>query len=635
MPSRPAVKFRVYQDGQLQPGMVPLQIQRSAGGQQMDSCTLINDPRYSAMYQQNIAILAEAGTQILVTGQAGNGPESQVFWGKITKQQISIQDGNAGEHRLAVARIEDFHFGIPLTGMAMFNEETEQEQFVDCLQIIFNPIHEHRAVGNKRIDQSLDNGVALFIDPETLSLNDPRQENSRGEFWTLADAVFYACQMCNRDEQYVKNPTIEQLNGLFSAEDIVRHLTLKNGMYLPKILDAILEPFGYHWFVAMEQNDTRRIGMFRRGVGIEQTTVHLGEPLVRDPLTNLAACDIHFDASAAYNLIEGLGGFIEIESTFELIRAWPADLDALATTHPDQLELGYLATHPENKDVWRKWVLNEGWDYFGVRPGNSYAHPYDFSDITFEADDENGDRIANVKRRRFHPTLTCDETGHPIGKVQGCKVEYYNGNTGARNGWQDVTDEVMLCHRECGVYFSGRHPPQEIIRQGASAKIRVTATVQFDVRLRRSAETQGGSPLDDRQRLVLDLRDRFHWRYIADDSIFKARVNSGALLSNESDDRNVLQEYVDEILKAWDQASVNGPLTLEGCDWEFGIGQAITEITGRNINLASREGGDNFPTIVGITYDCQAQRTHLQLDQYRKAKLLRFATDRQGIDGTA
>lgn len=639
MSSRQAVLFKVYINGAYRPDVVPLQIHRSAGGQMMDSAQLMNDPRGSITYVQNAGIGQGSEADVEITASVPGSSEKVVFWGKVTRQQISIQDGNAGEHLISTARIEDFHFGYPIIGMRVYDELAQEIYTADCEQIIFNPIHERKSVGNRR------DGQLAFIYPETLPFDEVTQEDdSDGQFWTLAELVHYLCIQANEFQTYVDNPTFAELDALFSSEDIVRHLPLKNGLYLPKALDAVLEPFGYTWAVFLNGVGKRKIGIWKRGVGVNSRAVYLGSPLsvVERGLQNLASCDIHFDASACYNSVIGLGGFIEIEGTWELLRCWPASEDSLPVSNPDVLIEGH-ANFKDHQYTWRKWVLNENGDYKGMRAGNSYSQAKSFDADTADADADltqvegRDTYIWLTRRKRFRPTLSCDDFGHPVGQVQGCVVEYYNSDTGARNGWQPITGmECMISNKECAVLFTGTHPPKEIVRQGSSAKVRITATIRFERRVQRWAKRQGGSPLSDTQILTLDLRDRFHWRYVSPTSKYKSAVDGGTQLANQIDDRDKLGEYCEEIRRAWDQASVNGPLTLEGCDWiAFEMGIAVTGIDGRNISFASRYDNQNYPVIVGMTYDCQAQRTHLQLDQYRKAKLLRFAQDRQGIEGTA
>lgn len=639
MSSRNAVLFKCFTNGVYRPDMVVLSIHRSAGGHQMDSCQLMNDPRGGNVYLQNLQIAPAANFEVEIVASV-NGDERVVFWGKVTQQKVVIQDGNAGEHLITTARIEDFHFGYPIVGMQVYDELSQTVIGADCDQIVFNPIHERKSVGNRRDGQYLETNIPTFTYPETLPFDEVEQdESSIGQFWTLAEVVFYLCRIGNFNETYISNPTFQELQQTFSDEDIVRHLPLRNGLYLPKALDAVLEPFGYHWAVFLGTQGNRNIGIWKRGDGISERFVTLGVPLAPvQAVTNLAACDINFDASACYNSVEGIGSFIDIEATYELLRAWPASEDNLPVSNPDVLIEGH-ANFKDHQYTWRKWALNENGDYKGMRSGALYDDAHDFNKVTQEADDEleAGQYIWLTNRKRFRPTLSCDDFGHPIGQVQGCVVEYYNNDTGSRNGWQPITGmECMISNKECAVLFTGTHPPKEIVRQGTSAKVRVTATIRFDRRIRKVAVHQQGSPLSDVQRLVLDLRDRFHWRYVSTESQYHSAVEGGTQLANQADDREKLQEYVEEIRRAWDQASVNGPITLEGCDrigYELGV--AIRGIEGRQILFNSRYDNEVFPTIVGVTYDCQNQRTHLQLDQYRKAKLLRFAQDRQGIEGTA
>lgn len=639
MPSRPATLFKVYVDGAYTPELKVQMIQRSCGGQMLDSAVLVNDPRFgSPPYLQNLRITdGKSATIVIISEPLGNPAAGKaIFWGRVTREQVQIQDGNAGERLVVTARVEDFHFGEPLRGKWTWDTIAEDYLQIDCQQIIFNPIHEGKVHFNRWIDKTRNQDEPIFIEVEYLEPAETEQnEESLGQEWSLADAVYYCCGVCNGTEPYIANPTLAELRALFSPFDFVRHLTLKNGLYLPKILDALLEPFGYQWCVQIDPNNARRkIGMWRRGVGLGLQPVTLQAPVAPvNPGTNLKSCDIQFDVSAAYNSVLGLGGFIEIESTWELLKAWPESQDDLKDT-PDVLNTMH-ANYDDHPDAWRKFVLNEGGDYNELRGGSEYDKEHNFTSLTADADDFVGRSIFCTKRRKFRPTLTIGEDGSPIGKVQGVVVEYFNGNTGATNGWTVYPGEVQILSKECGIRFSGQRAPEEILRQGTNVKVRVTATVRFDARLPGLAARQPGSPLADDQQLILDLHDRFHWRFVGDDSQYKSQVDSGELLANEADDREAIAAYAEDIRLAWDQASINGPLVIEGCDWTFRIGAAVSGIDGRNISFRSRADNARYPTIAGITYNVQAQTMELQLDQYRKARMLRLSQDRQGIEGTS
>lgn len=645
MPSRPVAEITVLVDGQEVEYLKPLDVQRSAGGGRLDYARF----QYDLRHLQDQSLSAGGNQEIEVRISSEVGGDQVIHWGKTQKARL-VLDRNGREIYELESRIEPFHFGKPLFGQVVYHGIVDEHQTV-AAPIVFNPMIDHRIYGNMRDDHPAEPGdFSVFVDPE--SARTPGAKFISGiedepQLWTLSKAVHYLCQVTNGDETYIKNPSIgdieiivtdegstevpedEDEEGPPVVEDLVRDLRLRDGLYLPQALDQVLNPFGYSWFVALGEGE-RQIVLYKRGVGLADLSIELqtaGEPLDTTK-TNLIACDIDIDTAALYNQVRGYGGYIEIESSWELYRGWSESEDELGNS-PTEL----MKSHEDwldNQYVWRRWVLNEAGDYFASRtevapiPGN-----FDFTEYLPEEVQFN----QPPRRLRFYPTLTkATDNQRPIGTCQGCEVEYWDTSVQTSGEWRLYPGDVHLLHDQCGIYFSGEQHPDLVSRAGDSAKVRITATIRFDIRITAVSERQDTSPQADIKELQLDLRDRFHYRKVHENSKYFEDVENGDKEAFEDDDREALQTYVDNIREAWDGAAITGPFVLEGLDNpSYEIGSSLVRIKGREISLHGKVDESFPPQIIGISYDIQGQMMTLQTEQYRADK--KFLQDKQGIQG--
>lgn len=641
MPTRDAVRATVYIDGDdAGSGLSPIECTVSSGMHQRDHALLQVNPK-SIGYVEGIGVGQGSNATIEIVD--GN---HVYFWGKVVKRRIVITP--EGESLFMYARVEPWHFGKPIVGEIHFNDIDEDHQVVSVERLRFNPILDGQIKYNQRSDEQYGDGdIYVFIDPEYLDRQPSEIEDDEiSQHWDLADVVDYLCWVGNPDQTNFKNPDFDDLTELFDDDkDLVRNLWLPNGLYLPEALDKVLEPFGYTWHVNLEERGNRKIEVFKRGLGLGAINIRLQEPGSQIDTTDsdLVSCDIEYDLSPTVNQVHGLGGFVEIESTFDLLKGWSAaedthleDVTKLTRTHPD-----FVSTY---KNIGRLWVLNEGGDYDDVRED---YFTYDFSEMVNaviaaadggESDSGDGDQDQEHEeekiipgRRRFWPTLTINDRGRPIGPINGYRVQYRDPNISTADGasqWVDYNGEVHIKDDECGIYFEGLHPPDEITRFGNSMEVRITATVRIPLRIGKTVAKQSGSPLGDVNELVLDLSHRFRFRQVHEDSVYHDHATLEAL---EDDDRPDLEAYCDDIRAAYDIASVNGVIELEGADRTgYKVGQSVVGIQGRGVNFTASQGADAFPQIMALTTNFQRQRTTLHLDQYRAKR--KYLVDQQGIE---
>lgn len=658
MPTRDACRIDVYQNGEPIPWYRVLQIQRSTGGGRLDNATLVEDLAKSEHrnhivdFQFNEALDNEI--EIVATRLDTN--ETRVLhWGKVIKNALTIREGDPGmEASVFSSRIQKYHFGTHLHGWAIINPDELAGDFLRLdLPIVFNPIIDGKTVGNRRqLPHVSDADLFVFIHPEAVrtSASQTYQFDTGNTQWTLADVVKYVCWFCNFEEKYITNPTRDELEELFDEEhDLVRNLHLPMGLYLPDVLDQVLEPFGYSWFVELPEPGVRRIKLFKRGAGTDRVYVTLEPPgttleIAEDglPSSNVAGLEVEYDFSNLWNQVAGYGSCIEIESTFELYRAWGEDDDDTCDTDLETLNKKHV-NFGGAKDVWRKWVLNEAGDYNTLRkPDETIVAPipgtYDLKQLLIDVIGEDGEEGpfyswgAAARRRKFLPTLTLNDSDKsPAGKTEGVHVQYWDTNTGS---WLDWPHGCDILEKECGVYFNDQFPPREIYRHGVNAKVRVTATIQYDCRLFYRAKKQDTSINAEVVELPLDLSHRYHLRKRDPLSYFQS-APGGFYATNEDDDREAIQKYCDNIRDTYDIGTVSGPITLEGVDqtYFYELGLALAGVNGRTIKFNGNtrpDGEPSLPVIVGLTVNHAEQTVALQLEHYRSAK--KFLIDQQGID---
>lgn len=613
MPSRLAPAIVVYVNGQANSAWKPITAQRSSTAGRLDYIVLENNLAATGQRVAQMALVQGVSFEVEVVGVV-SGQMFVYGWGKLSKQRVGV--GN-GEHVSYVARVEPFHFGIPVQGHVIYNAITGKHHKTD-LPLVFNPIIDGSTEGNMREKNPLPGEVSVFIDPEAYRTDEAEKaQKSKGKLWTLAEAVYYLCKTLN-PEKYILNPRKGDCVAMFNnAQDTIRNIVIPDGTYLSEALDLLIRPFGFSWNINYERRGRRSIQFSRRGDNSRQGFVGMQMPgeMLNTSKTNTSDFEVEYDLAEMYNQITGLGGFVEIEETYELKRAWSEEDDALSGD-PDKL-LRTDEDFNENRDVWRKWVLNEAGDYNGLREEIKKAH--DFKDLK---DEYTGDDFAPARRRRFLPMISLNLDKSPLGKIDGVSVQYWR-TTGLEDDgeWVDVIDECQVLTRECGIYFTGKHPPEEIMREDDNAKVRVTAVIRFDTRLKYTAKKQGTSPNADIVEKTLDLSDRFQYRKIVQENV---TVEDGKTLA--VNDYEKLVYYCEQLRSAWDMASVSGPIQLEGIDNpQYQLGQTITGVVGRNVSFNAKGpnvGSAAFPQIVGITYDFQRQKTTLNLDQFRKDKLI-------------
>ena len=617
MPSRLAPVTRVYVDGAYAPYARALSVHQSSGAKTLDTATVEIDLRSLNARAVNLAIGNNTNKTIWITIHNGI-QETPIHWGQVAISEVSL---GREERVIYTSRIEPWHFGDPWPGTReRFGPNSVTDTYYDG---VLNPTLDGVSRQNCAIPNGSVNYPAIFVDPDAvLTTNSMASKAGVQEWWSLFSAVSGFIWNCNAAQTYVRNPVPIELQAILpTSSNHLRHVRIPVGAHLPEILDRILNPLGYGWRVEYGYYNgavVPIIQVFVRGAGV---VVNVGQQYpgstLDTALTNVIDARLQWNIGGTVNSLQCLGDFKTVEATWELVPAWSnaydtraADDVALESDSPSWL------TTPALSRVWRDWVLNEAGDYSATRPtAKAYR----------DLSPEFGDFVV-VTRYRFQPTLTQDNDLAPIGQTNGTTVEWSIDGGTTWNGTDDLEhNTVHVLNKECGIRFDGQFPPLPMVNAGiANCKVRVTASIQANVRLQAFASALS-SPQSQDVRAIIDVGERFHWRVIDASSIYRTAVTNGTLKSLEGDDLSEMQEYCNKLLEAWNMAEVSGKVTIEGIDFLEGlpgyqVGQVISGIVGRGISLNARDPAQaepRYPQIIGVEYQLEQQRRVLTLQTYR------------------
>jgi hypothetical protein len=429
--------------------------------------------------------------------------------------------------------------------------------------------------------------------------------------WSLAEAVFSLCWMLNPNEEFTQNPSYDSLDSVFEwdgeeyASPELKAVTIPLGTYLPQALDMLLIPLGYSWYIERVLVKPT-ITIFKLGEGEEKTLLlqRPGESLNLE-WTNINEIKVDNAIGDSFNQVRVFGEFKEIEATFPLFPAWNEAYDEVSQDDLDKDSSQYVG----KEIVWRLWIANEAGDLDPEteRLGQMPVVP--------EFTPENtGDRIETIDGWSQHRR----PLGEPLTVMQGMQddestefdesrekqrrpvfVEYsVDGGT----VWNAIPDEwsVKLCPDQIGILFDNKRVPEELYTAGDQARVRVTGTVFADERVEGYAGREGWAVNRREVELVLLRPDKFQhrWRQTGDASTYKSVLTGH---SDAVDHRDAADRFAEQIRDQNHYAEVDCEFRLPGWHLEYKIGDLISKIEGREINLDAAPANApvyRFPQIV-------------------------------------
>ena len=304
-------------------------------------------------------------------------------------------------------------------------------------------------------------------------------------------------------------------------------------------------------------------------------------------------------------------------------------------------------------DVGRKWCLNESGAYSGSGPYDR-GMPFDFGTVLPDEHIRNAQnyRLFAPFNRCLLPCLTVDKD--QLSSI-GVRVEFsFDGG----DTWQVVPAAIASLDDECGIYITEANLAEmvegseslisggdldgiqlnywtslcdDIINSrifktgGWHTRVRVTASVQMDQRLRRLPEPTSihGSPFWHSH--IYDFSKKHGLELRTASSIF----SDGDLSARELDSTAYLEKDLEAIREANEDRSISGRFTLDRL-WlgdgsgvpAFALGDCIEKITGRDYPLSSVFGSRTvYPEIVQIVYLPETQKTVLITRDLRFAEV--------------
>lgn len=600
--------------------LIPVSIERSAGGKQVDSMLFRYDlgKRNERIVDVTAPIGYDREVEVVELDEDGEIRRT-VGWGKIGVQPTNISQG---EESLNLRVRMDHHLFGDVIVSTPYWDEIDSDIKLLSRDWIFNPEIDEKVEPNRSShqDEPDRDEAYLFVDPE--SLRTPGAESYQGQqayLWDIPQAAHRLCWRGNRNEPHIKNPKRDEIDTALAGlpQSLLQNHKIKTGLYLPKALDDLLDPYGCNWFVAHELDETdpdnperiRKLRFFKDGQGTDRK-FYMQRPGQRlePPRTNVEALAMEYSIVDLANEIEGQSSLAERELTFPIFPLWPEADDSIDI---DELRLG-TETNKEKPNVGRKFGINTDGSYNELRSNTPHV-----SDVMEDLRAILGEECI-PRRHVLKPCLSRVKNEEGEFESRGYHVEWYNPDAEDGPTWEQVTCSIHRSDKEA-VVFLGSEKVHEgiwtIIQDDpTSLQMRITCTFTSDLRVYKTATRQATSPNADTISLFLDLSDKFHDRRVDPTSIFFFDGSAEEVTNADTE----MEPYLEHIRSIDDCAEVGVTASLEGLDRaEYEIGQVITDVEGRNLSLdanASTSGTPRRLQILGITLDFDANKTELKLE---------------------
>jgi len=488
----------------------------------------------------------------------------------------------------ASSQIRGYHFGSPIRYMPVWNPLTSGITNISG-PVMFNPEYEGKVRFNRSDKQPSSGTGYVWIHPESaITLDGKDYHDTLLNEWTLQKAVEAICELLNPDEQFITNPT--DLTILATTPDL-RNVILKPGMRLHECLDAMLIPLGYNWYLDYDNVTKPEITIFEIGAGDEKE-LYFQEPAADPYDANDSNCnqyEVTRGIGDSFNAVRVLGDYEAYEITLPLYPVWDDTHSSLTAADLAKTSATYIG----KEDVWRYWPANEAGDHDPATTTLGQAPTVPTLDDVFT-------EYVPHRRRIEEPITYIGGSGSE--KRRPLFLEY---STDSGSSWLPFDDawHVKLLPDQIGILFDGEEPPEELVNAGTAARVRITGTVYGDYRIEGFADRETFAVNGRRYEQVLDMADKFQFRQRMESGTYASVLASDGS-SNDADEvdhTTEIQDYAEEIRDKNHHAEVNAEFRLPGWHLEYKIGDLITKIAGREINLdaASEESPTNrYPQIV-------------------------------------
>lgn len=614
-----------------------ISIHRFAGGRQ-DYAVLRRELKRADEQLENIRpdahiTTSEKAAYVAIWTVDDDGAKvAPLFWGQLLKVDLTI---GPVDQETAIAMMVNHHFGVPIRGQSVWDVDNEKAVTVH-LDPVFNPLVDGVIVPNMQrlllaetSPGKLPTPYNLWIDPESTrteeaidqrgDVGDMVASADKVQYWYLRAAVKTVCEWLCTPTYLVRSPRNNpaQFQGYQriaapagSATDDLFNVKIRRGSYLPDILDTLLPPFKYGWFVKLETSASND-QVIQPRIEIFPAT---GEPTDKFPakslrrqaagekydaaLTHVISARVTADLSHLANVIELYGSLRAREVTIDLFKGWDEDDDAEDTTKD--------GSYP---NVWRKFVGNEGGDYNGLR--TEIGEAIDLNDV-FSGAEATGFNFTIPKRREIEEPLKWRSGAEELYR-QPLYLEY---STDAGDTYQPVPEAWgwRRLPNEIGVMFTGESVPPALKAAGDDARLRLTGTIVGDRRIFSVAGRGNTSPLTDEIIQLIDVSDRYHDRQISDDATFGSQLVTLQSTGDEAENQTELDALAELIRDENEHAHIAVEALLWGIRTAYEIGDILEKIEGKELDLSTRAasaGTPRYPQIREVHLDLFQQTTRI------------------------
>jgi hypothetical protein len=426
-------------------------------------------------------------------------------------------------------------------------------------------------------------------------------EPSQGVLWGYAEVIDYLlCEYVLTGQLHA--PTLGQLKAL-TENQIVRDLDV-TGLNLAEALQRCCDRIGVKFKLMPRFAPTgsdQAIVFYKAGTG---RTVELNCQQASQQFsiskTNIAALHSSKSFWPVTHKYIGQGDFKVYEATFDLVKAWDADLE---DTDYDKFSPSTNPNFYQVKDVYRKWCLNEAGQYSDA-PYNQ-GDAFDFSKIFLN------NNFAQ-RRRRFHPALTTDKLGRSLGYF--LQVSYDNGV----NWWQYLNAFNILLD-ECGVWLSSDQLDSRtwFAALRGFLRFRITASVISDERLTAVAADGPVNSITPVVDHVMTLPRQFKYRKISDRSIFANTVDDTLGVADEVDDSNTLHKFVRQTVATSSEVIETFDIQTPSLAFDYQLGDTVSTSPESRDLLACRSDNRSSSRVVEVQMDFRKQCTNLKIVRQR------------------
>jgi hypothetical protein len=506
-------------------------------------------------------------------------------------------------------------------------------------------------------------------------------DGSSAQSWTAGQMMHYIFSFFYNEvwSVFPVNPFAGTLVGITGDDwDTVLSGIVVDGLSPIEAADLVCRHIGWT-FRQQDDLDGAVFVFYKIGAAGDYTKRHdLHAPAVDEDIAAAVSAGLYLcsdaeiidDLDPVVNAPVGLGAPEVYEFAAELVPAWQdsdlvpdadnlffTEADLLAMETPDDKSF-YNKYHPRGaaflRDVGRKWTLNETGAYT-LAATFDRGDAFDFATVLPAA------RVYPVDKRLWAPfprpfldplTFDAAEALTPA----AIKVEFsFDGGT----AWQHIDCVVDNLKGEAGIRINEPNlsqiaPPGEPTIAGGTlsgealnywtsladdklesrvfktgdwnTRVRVTASVQMDQRLRYAAPVSANLASPYTHRRLYDLSDRYTYQQRTESSLY----STSGLPAWNTDQTEALQVSLDKIRDACEDASISGRFTLERLWFKtdpdderpiFMVGDQIRRLTGRDYDLSSIVTENKvYPEIVQIRYDIEGQTMHLLTRNLRLAE---------------